>query len=320
MAEPRLDRSITLHLRGDWGQANLHRVCGWLAQEIGDRSGPYSRSAIWNGRGGVDNALAVGRGEVDLALVTPTTFARMALTGQGPYKGEAFPELRALGTVPQTDRLVLAVRADQGLRSFDDLRKRQPALRIATSPDDGINHIGFAVHRIMDLAGISLEAWGGRYVEDERPFPCIQAVADGRADAVFYEAIMTTAWQKLANEHDLSFIPIEDGVLQQLEQEFGWPSAVLPAGYFRGLEEPLPCLDFSDFLIVARADMPDDIAELIAWCLVETRSKLEAQYQHISPERSPVTYPLDPKKLATTAIPLHPGARRYYASGGLLAS
>lgn len=182
--EPRLDRSITLHLRGDWGQANLHRVCGWLAQEVGDRSGPYSRIAIWNGRGGVDNALAVGRGEVDVALVTPATFVRLALTGQGPYKGEAFPELRALGTVPQTDRLVLAVRADAGVRSFEDLRQRRPPLRIATSPDDGINQIGFAVHRIMELAGVSLETWGGRYVEHERPFPCIQAVADGNADAV----------------------------------------------------------------------------------------------------------------------------------------
>ena len=52
--EPRLHRSITLHFMGDWGQANLHRVCGWLAQEVGDRSGAHSRFAIWNGRGGVD--------------------------------------------------------------------------------------------------------------------------------------------------------------------------------------------------------------------------------------------------------------------------
>ena len=33
--EPRLDRPVTLAFRGDWGQANMHRICGWLAQEIG---------------------------------------------------------------------------------------------------------------------------------------------------------------------------------------------------------------------------------------------------------------------------------------------
>ena len=50
--EPRLDRPVTLAFRGDWGQANMHRICGWLAQEIGDRSPPGSRFAIWSGRGG----------------------------------------------------------------------------------------------------------------------------------------------------------------------------------------------------------------------------------------------------------------------------
>ncbi|HLQ31743.1 MAG TPA: TAXI family TRAP transporter solute-binding subunit [Chloroflexota bacterium] len=318
---PRLNRSITLQFKGDWGQANLHRVCGWLCQEIGDGAGPHSRIAIWNGRGGVDNVRAVGRGEVDVSLATPAAFVKMAVDGKGPYGGEAFPHLRALGTVAQTDRLVLAVSAEHGIRSFADLRERRPVLRIATSPDDGINHIGLAVHRIMELSGIpdhDLEAWRGRFVEDERPFPCLQAVADGAADAVFYEAIMTARWQQLANERQLTFVPIEDGVLDQLERDFGWPRAVLPAGYFRGLEEPLPTLDFSDFLVLARMDMPDDVAYLIAWCLVETRAKLEAQYRHIPPERSPVTYPLEPAKIAATAIPLHPGAASYYASAGLL--
>ena len=32
--EPRLRRPVTLAFRGDWGQANMHRICGWLAQEI----------------------------------------------------------------------------------------------------------------------------------------------------------------------------------------------------------------------------------------------------------------------------------------------
>ncbi|MGH7907348.1 MAG: TAXI family TRAP transporter solute-binding subunit, partial [Candidatus Binataceae bacterium] len=68
---PHLSRSITLQFFGDWGQANLHRVCGWLAQEIGDRAGRYSRFAIWSGRGGTDAVRAVGRGLADVALTTP---------------------------------------------------------------------------------------------------------------------------------------------------------------------------------------------------------------------------------------------------------
>lgn len=318
---PHLTRSITLHFYGDWGQANLHRVCGWLAQEVGARCGPHSRFAIWNGHGGTDAVRAVGRGQVDVALSTPAAFVTMALDGRGPYVDEALPHLRALGSVPQTDRLVLAVDAKRGIHSFTELRERRTPLRIATSPDDGIGHIGLAVQRIMTLEGVpraALASWGGGYLEAEHPLPCITRAREGQADAVFHEAIMTPWWQELANSRDLTFIPIDAPVLDQLEREYSWPRAVLPAGYFRGLDTALETLDFSDFLVMVRADMPEDVAYLLTWCLSETRAALEAQYRHIPPERSPVTYPLDPAKMARTPIPLHPGAVRYYSEHGYL--
>jgi hypothetical protein len=81
---------------------------------------------------------------------------------------------------------------------------------------------------------------------------------------------------------------------------------------------PFPTLDFSDFLMIARSDLPEDIAHMIAWCLCEKRAVLERMYRHIPPERSPVTYPLEPKKIATTSINLHPGAARYYREAKLI--
>ena len=314
----RLSRSVTLQFMGDWGQANLHRVCGWLAQEMGDRSGPHSRFAIWNGRGGVDAVKAVGRGNVDVALATPAAFARMALDGRGPYKAEPLPLLRALGTVPQLDRLVLAIDASENIQSFEDLRQQRPALRIATSPNDGVNHVGLAAHTILDHAGISVEGWGGRFLEAERPNTCIELIMRDEANAVFHEAIMTPWWRELVEARDVRFVPIESAVLDRLEGELGWPRAILPAGYFRNLERPLETLDFSDFVLIVRADMPDDIAELLAFCIAETSDALERQYRHIPPERSPVTYPLTPAGLAKTAIPLHPAEARYYASKGYI--
>jgi len=316
-----LKRSVTLHFMGDWGQANLHRVCGWLVQEVGDRSGAHSRFAIWNGRGGVDAVRAVGRGAVDVALTTPAAFARMALAGRGSYAAEPYPFLRALGTIPQRDRLVLAVRASQNIHSFDDLRRQRAALRIVTSTHDGINHIGLAARTLLELEGITREqllSWGGRFIEAERPDACIEFVKRAEADAVFQEAIMTPWWRELTEQVDLTFIPIEQAVLNQVQSDFGWPSAVLPAGYFRNLASDLPTLDFSDFLIMVREDMPDDVAELLAFCIAETSDRLEAQYHHLPPHRSPVTYPLIAGEMAKTAIPLHPAAERYYRSKGYL--
>ena len=321
VAEPRLARSVTLQFQGDWGQANLHRICGWLSQEIVDRTGPFSRVGIWSGRGGLDSVHAVGRGQVDVALAVPAAFVPMTLEGRGIAKGEAFPNLRALGTMPQTDRLVVALRGDLGIRSFEDLRRKAPKLRIATSPDDGTNTIGYAAQRLMEAAGLSrakIESWGGSYIERERPNDCVALVREGKADAVIHEAIMTPWWQDLANALDIAFLPVEGNVLETMQRDYLWPRATLKAGYLKGMNEEFVTLDFSDFLMIAREDLPDDIAYLIAWCMCERREALERQYRHIPPERSAVTYPLVPAKIATTSIPLHPGAERYYRDAKLL--
>jgi len=320
--EPHLARSITLQFRGDWGQANLHRILGWLSQEIVDRAGPFTRVGIWSGRGGLDSVQAVGRGQVDIALVVPSAFVPMTLEGKGIAKGEAFPNLRALGTMPQTDRLVVAVQAEHGIRSFEDLRRKAPKLRIAVSPDDGVNTVGYAAQRLLECAGLSrtkIESWGGGFIERERPDDCIALVREGKADAVIHEAIMTQWWQDLANSTDLSFLPVEEPVLADMMRDYKWPRATLPAGYLKGMDGALTTLDFSDFLMIAREDLPDDVAHLLAWCMCERRAVIERFYRHIPPERSPVTYPLVPAKIARTSIPLHPGAERYYREAKVIA-
>jgi len=132
ISEPRLRRSISLQLQGDGGQANLHRICGWLSQELLNRCGPFTRISIVTGRGMLDAVRAVGRGQVGVALAVPTAFVPMTLAGTGIARGEACPDVRALGTMPQDDRLVFAIKAEHGIRSFDDLRRKAPKLRIAT--------------------------------------------------------------------------------------------------------------------------------------------------------------------------------------------
>ncbi|MGH2520695.1 MAG: TAXI family TRAP transporter solute-binding subunit, partial [Chloroflexota bacterium] len=216
---------------------------------------------------------------------------------------------------PQRDRLIFAVDASLGVNSIDQVLARRPPLRIATGPNDGVNFVGLAAHTLLDAVGLSratVESWGGEFLEDERPFPCIQWLAEGRANAIVQEAIMMPQWQRTAEARPLTFLPVPGQVLADLEAAFGWPRAAMPAGYFPGQSEGFETLDFSDFLALCRSDMPDDVAHLLAWCMGETRAALEAQYRHMPPDHSPVTYPLDPTQMGRTAVPLHPGAARYY--------
>ena len=320
--QPFLDRSCTLQFIGDWGQANFHRICAWLTQEFCDRSGPRSRVATWNTvEGGIDAARSVFDGEVDMAVVTPAQALPAALTGDGIFAGQAMPSLRALAVLPQRDRLVLALPRALGIASFAELRERRPTLAIATSEDNGANLIGYTSRRFMEAHGIdeaTLEGWGGRYINSARPDLSMHRFRDGVADAVLQEAIMTPWWRDAVQQRDAVLLPAEPEALAALQATQGWRAAELAAGFFPGQDAALPALDFSDFVIVVREDMPEDVAHLLTWCLVETRARIEQPYRHLPPERSPLTYPLDPVAMAQTSLPLHPGARRYFEEAGIL--
>ena len=193
--EARVERPVTLHMMGDWGIANLHRICGWISAELWRRSPAGSRFATWAGRGGTDAIAAVLDGDVQTALFVPAGFARTIFEGRGICERADVRRLRALGTLPQDDRLVFAIDARFGVASFAELRAKRPALRLATGQDDGVNMAGFASYRMLEASGVSaatLESWGGRLLLGEAPWDIIPLVTRGEADAVLFEAVMTS--------------------------------------------------------------------------------------------------------------------------------
>jgi len=313
--EARLERPITLHMMGDWGIANLHRICGWIGAELWRRSPAGSKFATWAGRGGADAITAVLDGEVQTALFVPAGFARTIFEGRGICRRSDVGRLRALATLPQDDRLVFAIDASFGAASFAELRAKRPPFRLATAFDDGVNMAGFGAHRMLEASGIApatLESWGGKLLLGEAPWDIVPLVTRGEADAVLFEAVMTPYWRDMCAARKMNFLPFEDAALREVESKFAWRRAEVPADRFAGLSGPFQALDFSDFLLLCRDDFPDDIAYVIASLLCETPEILESQYRHIPPKDSPVTYPLQPSKIAATSIPLAAGAERYY--------
>jgi hypothetical protein len=243
--EPRLRRPVTLAFRGDWGQANMHRICGRLAQEIGDRSPRGSEFAIWSGRGGTDQIAALRSGQADIAVVTPAAAVPMLEPG----------DLCALGVIGQRDRLVVVADAALPVRTVADLTAVAGSVTVATSPDDGVNLIGLAAHKALRLAGVDTGRLSFFY--DERPFPAIGAFADGHADVLIHEAIMTPHWQRVAAKRPVRYLPWGDDVLGAFAAE-AWPSATVEAGYLPGLTEDLLTLDFSDFVLLCSPALADD--------------------------------------------------------------
>ena len=317
------DLEIHLKFMGDWGITNLTSACGWIATGMRWRSAKRSTFVIHTARGYKDNVLAVAEGQVDMAFTTPIVTAAQALEGRGMFDRPC-PDLRAIAAMPHRDRMVLAIAEDfaerYGIRSFHDLREKKPPIRIVTGLNDGINHIGFVAERILNAYGIQwddIRSWGGEWFEIERPPKAPKLVVSGEVDAIFYEAIMT--WHWFTDRRQMRFLEIDEPQLQSLNQDYGYQRAVIDAGEFRGLARPVPTLDWSQWLVLVRSDMPDDVARLMARVIVEDRDDFEVKYRHIPVMESPLHYPIRPEELwKTMPVPLHPGARSYYRENNLL--
>jgi TRAP-type uncharacterized transport system substrate-binding protein len=245
-----------------------------------------------------------------------------ALTGEGLFeKTGPMPHLRTLAVLPQRDCMMLAIDPKFGIKTFEDLRRVKPALRIATSSDDGTNFIGYIAMRCMEAHGIdeaTLRSWGGSYVFTTRPEQAIENVIQGHADAVLQEAIMTPWWRHLIEEQGLIPISMEAAAFEKLSGKHGFAPASIRPNFWSNVPETICAAEFSDFLIIVRDDMPEEVAYLLTWCLSETRKDIEIQYAYLDPERSPLSYPLNPRAMAQPSIPLHPAAERYYKEAGYL--
>ncbi|MEO6887549.1 MAG: TAXI family TRAP transporter solute-binding subunit, partial [Ktedonobacteraceae bacterium] len=248
----------------------------------------------------------------------------MAFQGHGPYT-HAHSNLRAIAALPHRDRLLFAIDADvadrYGLVTFADIVAKRPPLRIATGYNDGINVIGYAVDKVLKAYGTTweaLEQWGGRWFVTDTPFPALTWFATGAVDALFHEAMMI--WPRFLNDKAVRYLSLDPTVLETLRQQHGYRRADLQPGDLPGVEQRLPTVDFSQWVIIVRDDLPEEVAYLMAQVIVEDRADFEARYHHLPVQASPLYYPMRPEDMCRVEpIPLHPGAMRYYRERGFLA-
>lgn len=317
--------SLEVHLRfmGGWGNENLTAACGWIASGMHWRTAKQSTFSIHTGRGYFDNMNALLAGTVDVVVTTPTVTATMALQGQGPYT-QAHSNIRAIAALPHRDRLLFALDTEiadrYGLYTLADFVAKQPPLRIATGFNDGINVIGYTVDKVLNAYGTTweaLEQWGGQYFVADTPMPPLTWFAEGEVDALFHEAMMI--WPSFLKDKAVRYLSLDSAVLKTLHQQYGYVQTDVEPGDLPGVEQRIPTVDFSQWVIIARDDLPEEVAYLLTQVIVEDSADFEARYRHLPVQTSSLHYPMKPEVMCQVdPIPLHPGAMRYYREHNFL--
>jgi TRAP transporter TAXI family solute receptor len=243
----------------------------------------------------------------------------MAYRGVGPYTGK-MENLRAIGALPHDDRMMWAVPADSAIRSIKDMKDHPMRLVI---PDKDFP-VRFAVDRILEAHGMSVDGLrrgGWQIIEESHCLKIPTFVIQGKADALVHEGRKTPAWLELGRTRLMRYLPIDEAILEDLEKSYGYRASVLSKGMFPGIEGDVPCVDFSDWLLFTREDLPEEFVYLMTKLFVEKRERLfEFHFRNIPVDACNLTCPIDPRQVWKNigGIPLHRGAERYYRENGYM--
>ncbi|MBL8551768.1 MAG: hypothetical protein JNJ73_17400 [Hyphomonadaceae bacterium] len=247
------------------------------------------------------------KGSVDFG-VTNQRLLRQHYHGIGDYAADGpQPQLRLIAAFEDPAFLVVAATKSSGVTDLAQIRARRMPVRIFIgNPDDSL------VLPILQHYGITraeLESWGGRFVSRQ------QAMANG-VDVLINRSASTAnneearIWQWATQALELNFLALPPVVLDRLVNEQGYSRVTLPLGYFRGVTQAIPTVEQSGQAVIARADMPEEDAYILAKTIDENR--LEYLWS-IRP------FVLDPRNVWHVGdVPLHPGAARYYREVGYM--
>ncbi len=246
--------------------------------------------------GGFENLDLLRSGALEAALIQ-ANFAALAQEGQARYAGRAFSDLRAVAAL-YLETVQIVVPAASPIRTVADLRGRKLSV--------GEQDSAIAADSRLVLNGLGV-AETQYYPVFLRPGPAVDQLVDGKIDALFVlGGAPFAAVDDAARRLDIRLIPIPPASASALlaGQPF-FTTTVLPAETYPGVTET-PTIGVPALLTV-RTDLDEALVYGITQTLWHPSTR-KALVQGLPRARF---LPMA-ASVAQTALPLHPGAARFY--------
>jgi TRAP-type uncharacterized transport system substrate-binding protein len=222
--------------------------------------------------GGLGNPKLLAAGKAELATTFPPA-AKWAWNGVNPpYKKKI-----------------------RNIRAWADVKGKKMQIRICTQSKGSLSE--FAARQILGEYHISskdLNAWGGDLL-----LKGFKEMVPGLKEGAFDAFLMLATprhptWTELSIARPLNFVNLEESMIAQLSEKYGFLRSTVPAGMFHG------------------EDIPSDVVYKVTKAIVENKDKIAAAYKAFEVFDAKTAW--KPEKLG--GIPLHPGAEKYYRERG----
>lgn len=253
--------------------------------------------------GSVENIEMLRTGMVEAGMVQ-ADIAHWAYSGTGPYEGKPpFDALRSMGTL-YAEAIHVVARVERGIETVADLRGRTVSV--------GEEGSGTLVDARLILAAYGLEEkdLASRHL---KPGTAADRLVRGELDAFFMVGgTPVAAVRDAADQMPIRILPIDGAVSEELRRRHRFFSAVtIPAETYAGVP-PIQTLGVGAEILV-RADRDPELIYRV------TRALWHENTLKILADGHPRGRSIDPRAaLAAVAVPIHPGAQRYYREVGLL--
>jgi TRAP transporter TAXI family solute receptor len=229
-------------------------------------------------------------------------------TGTGEYEGRgARKNLRYVGAlIPY--RVAMHVRADSPIQKIAELKGKRLS--------SGFN-AQKTIHRIIEahLANAGLSYKDVTQVPTPNVVRQVDDFMSSKTDAFFFALGSAAIKQANAAVGGVRVLPVDTSPEAMRRVQAMLPGAytlhVMPNPNVEGLSKPTDLIAF-DMVMVARAELADDVVYKVARALYENKADLAATF--------PPFGLFDPKKMAkpVEGVPMHPGAAKFYKEVGLL--
>jgi len=252
--------------------------------------------------GSVENIDLLRAGNVEAGMAQADV-AYWAYTGTGTYAGKPpFGELRTIGTL-YAEAVHIAVRADGGIQTIPDLKGK-----VVSVGEEGSGTL-VDVRLVLEAYGLSEEDLQPRYL---KPGTAADRLARGEVDAFsIVGGTPVSAVSDAAGRLPVRLLPIDGPVAERLRQAqrfFG--ETVIPADTYPGVPAVTTLSVGAELLV--RAETSEERVHAV------TRALWHENTRRLLADGHPKGRSIDrARAVAAVAVPLHPGAERYYREVGL---
>src|SRR2546423_2786043 len=298
LAQPKVNLSIATGPTG----GVYYPLGGGLANVLSKYVPGYAANAEATA-GSVANLQLMSQKKSDIAF----TMADAAWDGykaQGKFAGSPVP-LRTL-MVAYPNRMHVVTIEGRGMEKFADLKGK----RVSTGAPNSATEL---------MAQRLLEAYGLDWSKDFRrerltPEKSVDSIKDGKLDAVFFVAgVPTSAFTDLAATPGTKIKLIDHSeAVEKMNAKYGplYVKDTIPAKSYPGQEKANAVATVQN-LIVAREDMPNEVAYNIVKTIFDKRDDLIAVHKEAA------NFDLKNQTKTASPLPYHPGAAKYFGEKGI---